>query len=116
MSWQAKMLSPVIAAATGERHGNYSIEEIRQKLIKISIYYDEFSEVVNEESQLYTFLNVVSDIGGHMGLLLGASWISLVEILMLLIDIIAGRWMLKGENKQPGMIYDIYFFYVSYNK
>ncbi len=99
-SWQDEMFSPVVAAVSGEQNRNYSIDEIRRKLLKISVYYDELSEVIYEEKELYGFLNIVSDVGGQMGLLIGASCISLIEIIFLLMDAISARWFVKREKRQ----------------
>eukprot|EP00794_Sanderia_malayensis_P017760 gene17760-19533_t len=100
--WQADMFSKVIAEVEREdpNNRNYSIGEIRQKLMQVSFYYDELSEIVYEEKELYPIVNIFSDIGGQMGLLLGASCMSLIEVVCLLVRAIAARFLPKRKGAQ----------------
>ena len=67
----------------GKTNNTLSANDIRERLMKLSIYYNEFKENVSEEHPLYDLLTIVSDLGGQMGLFMGASLLSLAEIIAL---------------------------------
>ena len=67
----------------GKTNMTLSVNDIRERLMKLSIYYNEFKENVSEEQPLYDLLAIISDLGGQMGLFMGASLLSLAEILAL---------------------------------
>eukprot|EP00794_Sanderia_malayensis_P005993 gene5993-6689_t len=102
--WQALMFSPLLATAEGggamggasyDPSKVFSIEEIRKKLVKVTIYYDEMLTEKHVEEEQYSFDMVVADLGGQMGLFLGGSILSLVEVFVLLGKILKS-W--KGEK------------------
>ena len=64
---------------------NLTSSTIRQTFIKLTIYYEEISEFRYTEEEKYSIMNVWTDFGGQMGLFIGASLISFVEILLLLL-------------------------------
>ena len=51
-------------------------------LLKVSIYYNSLCEFVHTEEEKYDSISILSDFGGQMGLLIGASCLSFVEIIM----------------------------------
>ena len=57
---------------------------ISRNFLSLSIYFDEFvyDEIIEEEA--YSVYKLISDIGGHIGLYLGASSISIIEIFWLI--------------------------------
>ena len=57
-----------------------SISDIRKRLIKVVIYYSDLAEYQYEEKELYDFVTILGDFGGQMGLFIGASVISLLEL------------------------------------
>ena len=67
----------------GKANMTLSANDIRERLMKLSIYYNEFKENISEEQPLYDLLAIVSDLGGQMGLFMGASLLSLAEIMAL---------------------------------
>ncbi len=97
-SWQAPMLASLLAAGSGlnYQYSNTTIDDVRKKLIKVTFYYDDLITEVRREKELYSFSSIVSDMGGQMGLFLGASILSLVEIAALLINAIK---CLYNKNK-----------------
>ena len=68
---------------------------IRQTFIKLTIYYEEISEFRYTEEEKYSIMNVWTDFGGQMGLFIGASLISFVEILLLLLGCLQKFWKRK---------------------
>ena len=67
---------------------NVTQERITSDFLKINIYYEELSVTNVVTSFSYTFTALLSDIGGQLGLFLGASVISMLEIGLLLFDIL----------------------------
>ncbi|VDM77570.1 unnamed protein product [Strongylus vulgaris] len=55
----------------------------------LEIYYEQMSYEVLRESESYSFVNLISDIGGQMGLWLGASVLTAIEILIFLISVVS---------------------------
>uniref|UniRef100_A0A7E4V5H5 Ion channel n=1 Tax=Panagrellus redivivus TaxID=6233 RepID=A0A7E4V5H5_PANRE len=60
----------------------------RDNTVYLEIFYEEMSYQVLTESAAYTLLNVISDTGGQVGLWLGMSVVSLIEILTLILVLI----------------------------
>ncbi|WKY14524.1 hypothetical protein Q1695_000224 [Nippostrongylus brasiliensis] len=54
----------------------------------LEIYYEQMSYEVLRESEAYSIVNLVSDIGGQMGLWLGASVLTAIEIVIFLFNIV----------------------------
>ncbi|XP_065067332.1 acid-sensing ion channel 4-A-like [Rhopilema esculentum] len=75
--WKAEELTRIFPSLTSST--------IRQTFIKLTIYYEEISEFRYTEEEKYSIMNVWTDFGGQMGLFIGASLISFVEILLLLL-------------------------------
>ena len=85
---QGRAFARLINEVEGEKGRNLSTDEIRNRLIMVSLYYDDFMEIIHEATPLHNLLGIVSDLGGQMGLFLGASILSLIEIAALLIEVI----------------------------
>uniref|UniRef100_A0A1I7Y9G0 Uncharacterized protein n=1 Tax=Steinernema glaseri TaxID=37863 RepID=A0A1I7Y9G0_9BILA len=60
------------------------IEHFSQHAAMLEIYYEQMSYEVLTESESYLFVNLVSDIGGQAGLWIGASVLTIIELLVLL--------------------------------
>ena len=86
--WEIPSLLKLIESVEGKTNNTLSANDIRERLMKLSIYYNEFKENVSEEKPLYDLLTIISDLGGQMGLFMGASLLSLAEIIALL-----GQWL-----------------------
>ncbi len=97
-TWQAPMFAPLLAAGSGlnYQYTNTTIDDVRKKLIKVTFYYHDMITDVHKEKELYSFSSIVSDMGGQMGLFLGASCLSLVEIALLLINAVKA-WFNKDK-------------------
>ena len=81
--WEVASLLKLIDTMEGKANETLSANDIRERLMKVSIYYNEFKEYVAEEHPLYDILTIISDLGGQMGLFMGASLLSLAEIIAL---------------------------------
>ena len=86
--WEISSLVKLIDSVEGKTNNTLSANDISERLMKLSIYYNEFKERVSEEKPLYDVLTIISDLGGQMGLFMGASLLSLAEIIAL-----AGQWL-----------------------
>ena len=91
-SWQAEYLSKVLADVTKIPQNQIGFELIKKHLIKLSIYYGEMSETEITEKELYETAKIVSDLGGQMGMFLGASFLSLIELLVLACTVFSKWW------------------------
>ena len=92
LKWQRSTLSNMVNKLEGVQNRNLSLEQIRNRLTKVSIYYETFKETIYEETPLYDFVSISSNLGGQMGLFLGASIISIAEILWLLATFLHKRF------------------------
>ena len=82
--WQASSFMKLVNDVEGTSNRTLSAADISKRLLKVSIYYEDFKQHVSEERPLYDFSTIASDLGGQMGLFMGASLISLAEIISLL--------------------------------
>ena len=99
---QAKSFARLINEAEGVRGRNLSTEEIRSRLIMVSLYYEDFIEIIHEQTPLYSLLGIASDLGGQMGLFLGASILSLIEIAALFIEVIKRKCRARARVRDSG--------------
>ena len=82
--WQASSFMKLVNDIEGTPNRTLSVVDVSRRLLKVSIYYEDFKEHVSEEQPLYDLSTITSDLGGQMGLFMGASLISLAEIISLL--------------------------------
>eukprot|EP00112_Aurelia_sp_Birch-Aquarium-sp1_P002370 Seg1260.11 transcript_id=Seg1260.11/GoldUCD/mRNA.D3Y31 product="Degenerin-like protein unc-105" protein_id=Seg1260.11/GoldUCD/D3Y31 len=96
--WQVDFLKPALAKVAGISVNDVTEDLVKQHLIMLNVYYDELSTTNIEEKQLYTFGKILSDVGGQMGMFLGASFISLIEIICLVFSMIVQCWKKRKKN------------------
>eukprot|EP00795_Rhopilema_esculentum_P011425 gene11425-21625_t len=72
------------SAAFGLNKSEVTDEFIRNNFLKIDVYFGELSFQKITEVEEFTTVKLISDIGGQMGIWLGASVFSMVELLFLL--------------------------------
>ena len=65
-----------------------SEDQVRQSLTSIYLFYDQLGYTLYKEVPKMTFLDLFSKIGGFIGLLMGASVLSVIEIILLALEII----------------------------
>ena len=63
---------------------NISYEDLKQSLVSLNIYYDDLGYTTLEEIPKIDFNTLISNLGGNLGLFLGASVLSLFEIFEIL--------------------------------
>ena len=66
---------------------NISIDQVYQDILAVNIYFEDLAITKSETTNSYSFVALLSDIGGQLGLFVGASVISMLEIGLLLFDI-----------------------------
>ena len=84
-NWQLRYLAPIVSEVTNISQHNINIELVRKHLIFLSIYFGELTETEEMEVEAYGPAKALSDFGGQMGIFLGASFISLFEIVLLIL-------------------------------
>ena len=67
---------------------NISIDQVYQDILAVNIYFEDLAITKSETTNSYSFVALLSDIGGQLGLFVGASVISMLEIGLLIFDII----------------------------
>jgi hypothetical protein len=65
-----------------------SLDKLKQSIVKLSIFYDElrYTEIV--ESERMTLVDLLSGLGGVLGLFLGASLLSFLEIAEIIAELL----------------------------
>ena len=97
-SFQAPSLMKLIGSVEGKNNSEITVSDVRDRLIKVSIYFENFKEHIFEERPIYDFSTIISDLGGQMGLFLGASLLSLAEIIALVATHVK-RSLRKCDNR-----------------
>jgi hypothetical protein len=59
---------------------NSSLDEVKQSIINLNVFYDRMSFTEITEKPSFTFVDLVSNVGGTFGLFLGISLLSLLEV------------------------------------
>ncbi len=63
------------------------MSNVRESVVSLNVYYNSLSYTLATESPKLDIISLLSNIGGSLGLFMGVSFLSLVEILVLLLDI-----------------------------
>ena len=65
-----------------------SISEVKDSVAKVKIYYETLNYKLISEGEAITFTNLLSSVGGVLGLFLGMSWLSFIEIFEIIYEIV----------------------------
>ena len=95
--WHESSSMKLLNDVEGKTNRTLSKAEIRERLMKVSIYYNEFRESFSEERPMYDLVTIAGDLGGQMGLFMGASLLSLVEVIALMAQRFK-RFLCKCDN------------------
>ena len=70
------------------KYGNITptFDEMRESILKLNINYKELQYTLIEENQKTTNIDLISNIGGTLGLFLGVSFLSAVELIEILFE------------------------------
>ncbi|CAH3139010.1 unnamed protein product [Pocillopora meandrina] len=82
--WPSIQYRDTLIAKTHEEHNRNHSEETSDHFLKLKIYYGELDFEVIEEEEAYTMPSFLSDIGGLMGMWIGISVLTIVELLELI--------------------------------
>ena len=77
-----------------------SKEYLQNNIIEVYLYFQSFSVQKISEVPSYSLADFAADVGGQMGLFLGASIISLSEFLELLLDLVIWKLCTCNRNKK----------------
>lgn len=82
----------------GKKYPQMTKEELKQSMLTIKVYYTDLARTEIIQVLKNTTWDLVSSIGGSLGLFIGASILSFFEILELVLNIIASTcWRLVTE-------------------
>ena len=98
-SWQTNYLRPILSEMIDTPEEEIDVAMLKKYLIFVSIYYDDFTETVITEKEFYELSKIISDFGGQMGMFMGASFLSLIEIICLLLSLVYG-WLARRKRKK----------------
>ena len=83
-------------------YSNMTYEEMRKNVAKVNIFYDELKQTVLSESVKTEISDLISNLGGLLGLFLGLSFLSLIEFVELILQtflIMFKDFNIKNNNK-----------------
>lgn len=63
----------------------------RNNFLQVNIFYEELSYEHTEQQKAFEFLSLLSEIGGFLGLLLGASVLTVFELIDFIILFVIGK-------------------------
>ena len=97
----AQQLLNMMAAnyAGDEKFSNWTVGDIYNNLLKVEVYFDDFSVEEIAHRPAYTWNDFFSDLGGQVGLWIGASVYSCLEICTLFVNLVSYFIQLKAKRK-----------------
>jgi len=57
------------------------LDTLRQYVLSVCVYYDDLEYIIIKKSPKIELLDLISSIGGIMGIFLGTSFLSFIEII-----------------------------------
>jgi hypothetical protein len=88
------LLNNPIIKSKYENISNITVNQLRESVVSVAIYYDDLSYTVISKKPAMILLDLISAIGGIMGIFLGISFLSFLEIIEFIILII-GNFLRK---------------------
>lgn len=65
----------------------------------VEVFYEQLNYELLQESEAYGLVNLIADFGGHLGLWLGFSVITVMEVIVLILDVISICFRRRNERK-----------------
>ena len=78
---------------------NKSEEYVRENLLSVSVFFEDLNEEEVVTRDAYSYTALLSDIGGQLGLFLGASVVSILEFLLWVLDEAKDRCVGVNDRK-----------------
>ena len=88
---QEKSVEDYMQKTLGSPTNIINNEALQRDFAFISVFFDDFTESVEEEVKRYSLFSLLSDLGGQAGLYLGASFFSIVELALVLFFYLLGE-------------------------
>ena len=73
----------------------------RNNFLNVDIYYKELSVEEIQQQPAFQFLSLLSEIGGFLGLLLGASVLTVCEVVDFIVITVSTAWSARRRSNQP---------------
>lgn len=81
------MKNPIVRSKFQEPD-QVTYEELKKKLLFLNIYYDELKYATIIEIEKTSFLDLIASVGGTMGLFIGVSFLSFMELIEIILKIL----------------------------
>jgi hypothetical protein len=79
------------------KYPNITYQQLKKSVARVQIFFDEMKETVVEESVKTELSDLISNLGGTLGLFLGLSFLSLIEFVEVLLQAL---FVLINNNNQ----------------
>jgi hypothetical protein len=79
---------PIVRSKFNDQMNNVSDKQIKLSVTSFALYYQDFKYSVLSEVPLFSVISLVSNIGGTLGLFLGMSLLSSLEVFELFIEVL----------------------------
>ncbi|GMR33537.1 hypothetical protein PMAYCL1PPCAC_03732, partial [Pristionchus mayeri] len=70
----------------------------RKNAAMVEVFYEQLNYELLQESEAYGIVNLIADFGGHLGLWMGFSVITIVEVIALILDVL--QTCFRGRRKK----------------
>ncbi len=70
---------------------NLTVEYLQRTLISLNVFYEEFKFTSISQVPEFSFVNLIANIGGFMGLFLGTSFLSFAELIALMYELVIAK-------------------------
>lgn len=99
---QKLMIYPVLKSKF-DRAEDYTVENVKKSLVSLNIFYGTIEYVEIDESAKMSLFDLVSNVGGILGLFLGLSFLSLAELIEIIVELmmILFETNLKSRSVNP---------------
>ena len=90
-----------LASALDVDESTITDDYMRQNFAKISVFYGDVSYTEIEEIPSFTFDQLISDVGGQMGIWIGASVFSILELFYLAMQALHYAYAKRSIHASP---------------